>query len=115
MIPAPTTTVDLLSPGVDDTEGEDWGGAPDSETGYVPVVTGVRAHLSAPSGTQSAVQEGSTMVTTFRLIADPCDLHANYRIKDNSTGVTYDVAWVLSRGFPIPHVVAGLTMASGTS
>ena len=29
---------------------DDWGGAPDPETGYAVVATGIRAHLSAPGG-----------------------------------------------------------------
>jgi hypothetical protein len=115
MIVLATTTIDVLSPGASDTEAEDWGGAPDSDTGYAPVRTGVRAHLSSPTGAQSASVEGNMVINFFRLVADPCGLQPNNRVKDNSTGVVYDVQWCQERGAPIPHTVAGLTYAKGSA
>lgn len=116
-IPLSTTTVALLQPGTSSTsdDTDDWGGAPDPETGYTPAATGIRAHLSAPSANANFGQEGSTVSTQIRMVADPCDIHANYRVLDETTGETYDVAWVLSRGAPIPHVAAGLTLSVGSA
>lgn len=117
MILIPTTTVSLLQPGAagtsDDTD--DWGGAPDPETGYSPAETGIRAHLSAPSGSQVAAPEGSSVEIQFRLIADPCGIADNMQVRDDTTGEVYAVAWSLRRGQPIPHVVAGLTKVTSTA
>lgn len=117
MIPIATTRVTLLQPGggstSDDTD--DWGGAPDPETGYSPAATGVRAHLSAPSALATHQGEGSTVVTEFRMLTDPCALADNMRVRDETTGLEYDVAWVLPRPALISHVVAGLTRSVGTS
>jgi hypothetical protein len=112
-----TTKVTLLQPGTDSTadDTDDWGGAPDPVTGYTPAASGIRAHLSSPSANANFGQEGNTVSAQFRMVADPCDLRSNMQVKDETTGEVYSVAWVLKRGDPIPHVVAGLLQATATA
>jgi hypothetical protein len=112
-----TTTVSLLAASEDDVPGDpdDWGGAPDPQTGYLRVAEGIRAHLSAPSANANFGQEGSTVTVQYRLLVDPCPLGDNMRVRDESTGLEYQVDWTLPRPEPLAHVVAGLTRVTGSN
>jgi hypothetical protein len=112
-----TTQVSLLSPAEDDLpdSDDDWGGAPDPETGYATVARGIRAHLSAPSASATFAQEGSSVAAQFRLLVDPCAIAENMRVKDEVTGLEYQVDWCLPRPEPMAHVVAGVSRATGTA
>jgi len=112
-----TTTISLLAASQDDmpNDPDDWGGAPDPETGYATVATGIRAHLSAPSGAAVFGQEGSSVTAQYRLLADPCALADNMRIKDEITGLQYQVDWSMARPEPLAHVIAGVSRTTGTS
>lgn len=108
MIPVATTSITLLT-----YTDDDWGG----QTGTLSTAgTGdpVRAHLSAPSGSAAFSSGGSTSSTQYRLVADPCELAADMAVRDETTGSIYRVDWVLSRGAPIPHVVAGVSASTST-
>jgi hypothetical protein len=113
----PTTTVALLAPSEDDLPDspDDWGGAPDPETGYGVVARGIRAHLSSPSGAAAFSQEGNSVTAQYRLLADPCDIVDNMRIRDELTGLEYQVDWSLPRPEPMAHVIAGVSRVVGTS
>lgn len=116
-IPLSSTTVALLAPGSISTgdDSDDWGGAPDPETGYSVVASGIRAHFSAPSASASFAGEGSSVTAQFRLLADPCDLRNNYLVEDETTGLRYSVDWVLPRPAILAHVVAGVSRSTGTA
>jgi hypothetical protein len=113
----PTTTIALLAATQDDSpdDADDWGGAPDPETGYTKVATGIRAHLSAPNAAASFASEGSSVTAQYRLLADPCDIIDNMRIRDEVTGLEYQVDWCLPRPEPMAHVVAGISRTTSTS
>jgi hypothetical protein len=113
----PTTTIALLAASEDDVpdSDDDWGGAPDPETGYTKVAIGIRAHLSAPSGAAAFGQEGSSVTAQYRLLADPCPIVDNMRLRDEVTGLEYQVDWCLPRPEPMAHVVAGISRTSGTA
>jgi hypothetical protein len=113
----PTTSVALKAASQDDLPGspDDWGGAPDPETGYATVARGIRAHLSAPSAQAVFGQEGSSVTAQYRLLCDPCALSDDMRVVDELTGLEYQVDWALPRPEPMAHVVAGLTRVTATS
>lgn len=117
MILMPTTTIALLGVVQDDSpeDDDDWGGAPDPTTGYGVVASGIRAHLSAPSAAAASAQEGNTTRVQFRLLADPCDIVDNMRIRDEQTGEEYQVDWSLTRPEPLSHVIAGVSKATSTA
>lgn len=112
-----TTTVSLLGVTEDDlpSDPDDWGGAPDPTTGYAPVASGIRAHLSAPSGAAAFSSEGSSVTAQYRLIADPCAIADNMRIRDEMTGLEYQVDWSMTRTEPMAHVIAGVSRTTATS
>lgn len=113
----PTTTIELRSPTQDDLPDspDDWGGAPDRTTGYSPTAKGIRAHLSSPSASATVGQEGSSVTAQYRLIADPCPIADNMLVRDEVTGLEYQVDWSMQRPDPMAHVVAGLTRVTSTS
>jgi hypothetical protein len=118
-LPFPTTRISLLQPRDADSDSDDWGTAPDPDGGYGVVASGIRAHLSG-SGSGSATSsssggEGGSELVRYRLLCDPCELAANMRVRDDVTGLVYDVAWVTPRPEPMSHLVAGVTRSTGTS
>lgn len=112
-----TTAISLLSPSEDDLpdSDDDWGGAPSRATGYTPTLTGIRAHLSAPSGNAAYAQEGSGVAVQYRLICDPVALVPAMLVRDDGTGEVYQVDWCLTRPEPLAHTVAGISKTSGSS
>jgi hypothetical protein len=112
-----TTQISLKSASQDDLPDspDDWGGAPDPETGYATVARGIRAHLSAPSAQAVFSVESSLVSATYRLLCDPCDLQDDMRVVDEMTGLEYQVDWALPRPEPLAHVVAGLTRVTATA
>lgn len=120
-IPLPTTTISLLAPKNDgDTEAEDWGVGADPETGFEVVASGIRAHFNSrinvatPSAFGQFTSGGNTEQLKYRLITDPCDIRADMRVMDESTGIEYDVAWVMQRPAPMQHTIASVTHSTGT-
>lgn len=77
------------------------------------IASGVRAHLSAPSGTEQQ-QTGSAETVTWRLLCDPTDLHHADLIIDEPTGQRFDVEWTRAKpGLGLDHTVAGVRQLSG--
>lgn len=99
-----TTTIDILQPSAE----EDWGGAPDRSS-YTPLATGIRAHMSSPSGAAIAASEGSAVGIQYRLLCDIAPIENQSLIIDNRTGDTYQVDWWQSRPEPMAHIVAGVS------
>lgn len=116
-IPFPTTTIALLAPASANRD-EDWGTAPDPESGYSPVESGVNAHFSttgAGASTGQATPQGNTETIRYELLCDPCGLRADMRVHDERTGLDYDVAWVMPRPEPLSHLVASVSRSTATS
>lgn len=105
-----TTTVSISTP----TSTDDWGSGTDRAT-YAPIATGVRAHLSAPSGAAVAASEGSSVGIQYRLLCDLAPLADDALVTDDRTGDVYQVDWWQSRPHPIAHIVAGISKATSVS
>lgn len=111
-IPISSTTITVKRPSVGadidpEMSGDD---AADSN-----VVTGVRAHISAPSGNESNVG-GSQEVIEYPFNCDPCDITNTDRVYDETTGITYEVLWCETRrALGLDHVAGGLRKVAGVS
>lgn len=71
---------------------------PDDPPVYDQVAAGVRAHFTGMriSGTESG--DGNVrMELNVRVLTDPTDLQHLDRVTDETTGVVWEVAWVLDR------------------
>lgn len=103
-VPLTTTTITITRPAV---VGDPYDAAETTST----VASGVRAHISAPSGREA--QRGGEQQTVDKILdADPVDLRHTDRVVDDGTGQTYEVAWVDQReGLGLDHTVAGLRRA----
>lgn len=85
----------------------------DTPPAAATVVTGVRAHLSAPGGTER-LAGGSVEVIDRHLDCDLCDLDHRDTVTDLTTGTTYTVVWVHKRaGFGLDRMEAGLRIVAG--
>lgn len=71
---------------------------PDDPPVYDVIATGVRAHFPATriSGTESGDGNVRSELNA-RLLTDPCDLQHLDRVTDETTGVVWEVSWVLDR------------------
>lgn len=101
-IPLHTTTVTV--------ERSDQDGTKDALDGvtWATLATGVRAVISAPSGSEN-IGNGSSEDVIARLVCDPTDLRHSDRIVDDTTGDRYEVAWTRRRvGLGLDHTVADL-------
>ncbi|MBM4414904.1 MAG: hypothetical protein FJ035_01235 [Chloroflexi bacterium] len=107
-VPLATTTIAVLRVPVDATR-DPYDAQPAADT----VASGVRAHISSPSGREH-VAGGSQEVVEFRLACDPVDLRHTDRVQDEQTGSTYEVVWARPRqGLGLDHIEAGLKQVSG--
>jgi hypothetical protein len=107
-VPLATTTVAVLRVPAD-TARDPYDAQPAPET----VASGVRAHISSPSG-RERVAGGSQEVVEFRLACDPVDLRHTDRVQDEQCGAIYEVVWARPRkGLGLDHVEAGLKQVSG--
>lgn len=115
MIPLATTTISVLrltaAQLADPYDNESVDSGPAS--GFNVVQTGIRAHISAPSGREQ-VAGGEQADVAFKLAADPCDLDHADRVKDESTGHVFLVDWAFLRtAMGLDHVTAQLRRVSG--
>jgi hypothetical protein len=79
------------------------------------VATGVRAHLSAPSG-REVLAGASKEIVDRHLDCDVADLLHGDTVTDLTTGTTYTVVWVHKRaGLGLDRMEAGLRIASGVA
>jgi hypothetical protein len=102
-----TTSISVLRRAADgdDTEAGAWVDPYDEEQGitsstYLPVVTGVRADISAPSGSQSRLPSGPETTVDAFLIADVCGLQAEDVVLDERTGLRYAISWCVNYDSP---------------
>jgi hypothetical protein len=107
-IPLATTTISVERALVDPTrDGYDTKPAP------AVVVSGVRAHISAPSGTE-ILAGGSEQRIDRHLDCDSVDLRHYDEVVDEVTGLRYQVVWTESRtGLGLDRVEAGLRRVEG--
>lgn len=119
-IPLPTTRVTLLKPKVADTVASDWGVGEDPTDGFEVFMTGIRGHFNArvnvatPSAFGQSTSSGNIEQLKFRLLLDPCPITADMRVRDETTGEEFDVAWVMQRPPPARHTVCSVTHSTGT-
>lgn len=106
MVPLSTTTIRVLRPNPSN-EPYEAKGAP------TVVASGVRAHISSPSGREIA-SGGSQEVVQFRLSCDPVDLNHLDQVQDETTDELYEVEWARQRiGVGLDYTQAGLKQVSG--
>ena len=108
MIPLATTTVTVRRVPADDTR-DGYDPPPAAED----VATGVRAHLSSPSGREDRAG-GSRQTSAARLLCDPVDLRHTDTVIDDTTGAEWAVTGVATHvGLGLDHVAADLQRVSG--
>lgn len=107
-IPLATTTIAVLRVEAD-TSRDPYEDAPDPET----VLSGVRAVISVPSGTEQ-VAGGSQEDVTFGLSCDPVDILATDQVQDETTELVYEVVWAERRyGLGLDHTTGALRRSTG--
>lgn len=115
MIPESTTTFTILRRRsnipdgmVDPYEPED------TTTAQITVASGVRAHISRPSGAER-YRGGSQEVVQLPFVCDLADVSNLDQVRDETTGKVYDVTWAEGRqpGFGLDHVTGTLRAVSG--
>lgn len=113
-VPFATTTISVLRLPADlPEEDEDYRDPYDAQPAREAISTGVRAHISAPSGTER-VAGGSQEVIDAKLACDPADLLHTDRVLDERTEIVYEVVWSLPRrGLGLDHTEAGLKLVEG--
>lgn len=116
-VPLATTTIAVLRlPDGTPEEGDDWPDPYDEQlTERETIESGVRAHISAPSG-QEQVAGGEQSVVRFSLACDPIDLRHTDWVLDEGTNVVYSVVWAAARrGLGLEHTAAGLQLVEGAA
>lgn len=102
MIPLHTTTIDVLRSDQDGTKDR-----LDPLT-WSTVHPNVRAVISTPIGSER-VAGGSSEDVSARLDCDPVAIRHTDRVRDNTTGETFEVTWARTRyGLGLDHTVADL-------
>lgn len=109
-VPLHTTTISVLRLSTDPAR-DPYDSQPEPEV----VATGIRAHISSPSG-RERVAGGSQEVVEFRLSCDPVEIRHTDRVQDEQTGAVYEVTWARERqGLRLDHTQAGLKQVSGVA
>lgn len=112
MIPVATTTITVLRRPTLDGDGNVIDPY-DAQPAPAVLASNVRAHISTPSGSERTAG-GSETTVQWRLDCDPTDMAHTDQVRDDSTGVVYDVTWVAERrGFGLDHLVADLRRVEG--
>lgn len=79
------------------------------------VITGVRAHISTPRGSELN-SGGAQENVSFLLDCDPVALTNTDRVYDENTGQLYEVVWAEQReALGLDHVVAELQKIAGSA
>lgn len=101
-LPYATTTVAVIAPATGDDTVAPGAGA--------TVASGVRAHFSSPTGTETGAERVDS-----RLLCDPIpDLHHRHVVFDEVTFDRWSVEWVDQRsGVGLDHTVAGVNRIRG--
>lgn len=109
MIPIATTTITVKRSAVD-AAADPY----DAPAAPAVVATGVRAHISAPAGTETVAGTAAQEVVRFRLDCDPVDVNNRDTVVDDVTGDVYEVVWARARhGLGLDHVEAELLEVTG--
>lgn len=119
MIPLATTTIDILrdmTPADDNEYDSNHSSQPVSK--QVVTARGIRACINTPLRPREDM--GSTGTEQVRLRVkmqcDPCDLTHLDEVRDNKTGLIYNVMWVLPRAeLGIKYMQCEITLAEGTA
>lgn len=87
----------------------------DAKPAAEAIASGVRAHISGPSGRERTAG-GSQEVVEFRLSCDPVDLRHTDQVQDEQTDAVYEVTWArIRQGLGLDHVEAGLKQVAGVA
>ncbi|MFA7297319.1 MAG: hypothetical protein WC211_09090 [Dehalococcoidia bacterium] len=109
-VPLHTTTVSVLRLPADPSR-DPYDAQPTPEV----VASGIRAHISSPSG-RERVEGGSQEVVEFRLTCDPVDLRHTDQVQDEQTSALYEVTWARTReGLGLDQTQGGLRQVSGVT
>lgn len=107
MIPLAITTITVLRHDPDVMLDEPYDGSTPADR--TEVVTGLRAVIDRPHGTEQAGTAEQSLAG-LALCCDPVDLRYTDLVKDDGSGLFYEVVWLLA--FP-EHVEAGLKHVEG--
>lgn len=103
-----TTTISVLRVPADSAR-DPYDAQPAAEV----VASGIRAHISSPSGREHT-EGGSQEVVEFRLSCDPVEIRHTDRVQDEQTGAVYEVTWARERqGLRLDHTQAALKQVTG--
>lgn len=108
MIPLSTTTVTILRTPVEDSYDEPYSG--NDTSSRVEAGKNIRAVIDRPSSDKERTAGGEQSTVDLWLVCDPCDLTYLDLIRDDTTGQTYRVTFVVNYGV---HVEAGLRVTEG--
>ena len=107
-VPLHTTTISVLRLPTDPAR-DPYDPQPSPEV----VASGVRAHISSPSG-RERVAGGSQEVVEFRLSCDPVEIRHTDQVQDEQTSALYEVTWARTRaGLGLDQTQAGLKQVTG--
>lgn len=112
-IPLSTTTITVFRPST----------TPDYDTPYSTttnsakqVASRVRATLSSPSGSAQMVQFSEQEQVSLTFISDLCDVVYTDQVRDDNTGLVYNVRWVTRRqGLGMDYLVIGVQQDVGSA
>lgn len=103
-----TTTVTIERP--------DGTGDPYEAASVATVASGVRAHISAPSGSDQNVGGDKVVIDAVAYLPRGTSLVRSDLITDDTSGNTYEVVWQFARqGLGLDHVQLGLRFVEGGS
>lgn len=85
----------------------------DAQPEPAPVASGVPAHIFSPTGEEQ--EAGGSRSNTYRRMAcDPTDLTETDTVRDDTTGLVYQVEWVNEVvGLGLDHMQARLRLTTG--
>jgi len=87
---------------------------PDEAATVVTVASGVRAHLSSPTGIDVAVGGDKEVVDMVAYLPAGTTVEPSDRLVDDTTGITYSIVWTRARhGLGLAHVACGVRGVRG--
>lgn len=120
MIPFATTSITIYRRDEEQMYAEPYSGLK-AEDRNVVVAQGIRAVIDVAVGRQAGIERnrgGESVRTELRLVADMCDLKHTDQIKDEFSGLVYDISWLVhfppqGAGDDDGHVEAGVVNVQG--
>lgn len=107
MIPLATTTITVLRAPAGDDDAEPYSGRTPDEWDEVATV---RAVIDPGAGREQ-IAGGEQGISDLDLTCDLVDLNRLDQVRDDSTGITYRVVWLMT--YPGEHIEAGLRLVEG--